>query len=298
MGVESVPSRMDERSIELEFLRDALSCWCSLSVSPSSVLRTKESILAYLLSYRINPYRYDIYKQYLQYLQYTPESKNIMGCCASCFKTSSNSSTKETEMTETMVPNYSFRISQQMSAPTVNINRLSLTGSGLALVDVSLEQDACYWEWHIEIPNPNAVHVESDEEEDDFFSSMSALQFGVCTKKTQEFYKTLGSQAEDDELEGDGQMDDGTQLMKPIVNLQHGDVVGVAVQQSDLPMVQFLLNGEPLHDLAINRFRGKVYPSVLMREGYKVKFVWDENEHKELSPHVRFGPLIPERGLI
>jgi hypothetical protein len=183
-----------------------------------------------------------------------------------------------------------------MTAPTVNINRLSLTGSGLALVDVSLEQDACYWEWHVEIPNPNVINVASDE--DDFFSSMSALQFGVCTKKSQEFYKTLGSQAEDDELEGDEQMDDGTQLMRPIVNLQHGDVVGIAVQQNDLPMVQFLLNGEPLHDLAINRFRGKVYPSVLMREGYKIKFVWDENEHKELSPHVRFGPLIPERGLI
>lgn len=199
-------------------------------------------------------------------------------------------------MTETIVPNYSFRISEKMTAPTVNINRLSLTGSGLALVDVSLEQDACYWEWHVEIPNPNVINVASDE--DDFFSSMSALQFGVCAKKSQEFYKTLGSQAEDDELEGDEQMDDGTQLMRPIVNLQHGDVVGIAVQQNDLPMVQFLLNGEPLHDLAINRFRGKVYPSVLMREGYKIKFVWDENEHKELSPHVRFGPLIPERGLI
>lgn len=227
-----------------------------------------------------------------------------MGCCSSCFKTSRSSSSsfpKETEMTDVTVPSYSFQISRKMSAPTVNIHHLSLTGSGLGLVDVSLEQDACYFEWHIEIPNPKAINdskggISSDEDDDDFFSFESALKFGVATKKSPEFYKK--SQVDDEDLEEDDQMDDGTQLMKPIPNLKDGDVVGVAVQQSDLPMLQFLLNGEPLHDLAINRFRGKVYPSVLLREGYRVKFVWSEDEHKELSPHVRFGPLIPERGLI
>ena len=66
--------------------------------------------------------------------------------------------------------------------------------------------------------------------------------------------------------------------MRTIPNVQNGDTIGVAVQQSDLPMIQFLLNGEPLHELAISRFRGGVYPSVFVREGYNVQFVWDEDD--------------------
>merc|ERR1712238_389108 len=93
-------------------------------------------------------------------------------------------------------------------------------------------------------------------------------------------------------------MDDGTALMSTIPNLKHGDTVGVAVQQSDLPMIQFLVNGEPLHELAINRFRGVIYPSVFLRKGMKVTGAFHEDEFKEMSPHIRFGPLIAARGLI
>mmetsp|Transcript_12404 Transcript_12404/g.23248 ORF Transcript_12404/g.23248 Transcript_12404/m.23248 type:complete len:103 (+) Transcript_12404:392-700(+) len=98
----------------------------------------------------------------------------------------------------------------------------------------------------------------------------------------------------DDEMS----VDDGTKLMRAIPNVKSGDTIGVAVQQSDLPMVQFLHNGEPIHELAISRFRGMVFPSIYMRDGYSATFVWNEDEFKEMSPHVRFGPLIPERGLI
>ena len=96
----------------------------------------------------------------------------------------------------------------------------------------------------------------------------------------------------------DAAQDDGTALMRPIVGLRHGDTVGVAVQQSDLPMVQFLLNGEPLHDIAINRFRGSVFPAVYVQGELSVTAVFDETSFKEMSPHVRFGPLIAARGII
>ena len=86
--------------------------------------------------------------------------------------------------------------------------------------------------------------------------------------------------------------------MKTIAGLQHGDTIGVAVQQSDLPMVQFFLNGEPLHDLAINRFRGTVFPAVLLQDGFTVKGVFEEDSFREMSPHARFGPLIVARGII
>lgn len=84
------------------------------------------------------------------------------------------------------------------------------------------------------------------------------------------------------------------------IPVKHGSVVGVAVQQSDLPMVQFLIDGEPLHTLAINRFRGNVYPSAYLpeNEGLTAKLVFNESEFAQLSPHERFGPLIIARGII
>jgi hypothetical protein len=102
-------------------------------------------------------------------------------------------------------------------------------------------------------------------------------------------------------------MEDGTALMKPIQNIQNGDTIGIAVQQDDLPMIQFFLNGEPLHEIAINRFRGMVFPSLFIDgeedemdndQGVNVKFVWKEHEFKEMSPSVRFKPLMAAIGII
>ena len=100
--------------------------------------------------------------------------------------------------------------------------------------------------------------------------------------------------------------------MRAIPNLKHGDTVGVAVQQSDLPMIQFLVNGEPLHQLAINRFRGTVYPSIWLpviqtnddskeygeNSEFSATIIFDEDKFRELAPHARFGPLISARGII
>lgn len=104
--------------------------------------------------------------------------------------------------------------------------------------------------------------------------------------------------------------DDGTAIMRPIPNLRHNDVIGVAVQQSDLPMIQFLLNGELLTECTINRFRGTVYPAVYIPagaggegdrvedEGISLIAEFDEDNFKEMSPHARFGPLLCARGII
>jgi hypothetical protein len=91
----------------------------------------------------------------------------------------------------------------------------------------------------------------------------------------------------------------GTDLMRKIP-VKDGAVVGVAVQQSDLPMVQFILDGEPLHTLAINRFRGTVYPAVYLpeNEDLTAKLVFAESDFAQMSPHARFGPLIIARGII
>ena len=85
---------------------------------------------------------------------------------------------------------------------------------------------------------------DENDDEDSNNKDPYALKFGVATRKDRKFYQSL----EHVEEEGDeaSSRDNGTFLMRSIPNLRHGDVIGVALQQSDLPMIQMLLNGEPL----------------------------------------------------
>jgi hypothetical protein len=87
------------------------------------------------------------------------------------------------------------------------------------------------------------------------------------------------------------------------VEVQNGDVVGVAVQQSDLPMLQFFHNGEPLYDISVNRFRGTVYPAICLPisavvEDLKVTAVLVENKFSHMSPAAKFGPIIVARNIV
>lgn len=201
-----------------------------------------------------------------------------------------------------------------------------MSGSGLALAKIPVEQDAAYWEWHVNLPGlprypddgdenddegrMQSINMDDDNDNNNEGEDPYALKFGVATRKDRHFYKSL----ENVEEEGDeaSSRDDGTVLMRPIPNLRHNDVIGVAVQQSDLPMIQFLLNGEPLPECTINRFRGTVYPAVYIPpgaaecggdridddEGISLTVEFDEDHFREMSPHARFGPLLAARGIL
>lgn len=202
-----------------------------------------------------------------------------MGGCCSCLFGASQSLASETELAKQQQPpsvQRSLAISVKMSARTIQVGEDGkVSGHGLALAGVSVEQDAAYWEWHLEMPNDG---------------SLGEVKFGVSTRKDSKFYAALEAKENNEE--------DGTALMKVIPDIKGGDVVGVAVQQADLPMIQFLLNGEPLHDLAINRFRGTVYPSIHLPDGVTAKVIFNEDDFTEMSPHARFGPLMVSRGII
>lgn len=58
-----------------------------------------------------------------------------------------------------------------------------LSGMGLALIGTTVEQDAAYWECHIEVPD-------SDE------GTAYEVMFGVATKKDRKFYDALAEQEE------------------------------------------------------------------------------------------------------
>jgi hypothetical protein len=215
-----------------------------------------------------------------------------MGCCCSCLKKKSNASLgRETEMqakggqSSSSNEGTNLSVSRAMSAPSIDVqDQTKVSGYGLALANVTIEQDSAYWEAHIEIAGAEEVGKSG--------TSFDVL-FGVATKKSQKFYQ---AHAEAEETNA------GTDLMRKI-KVKNGDTVGVAVQQSDLPMVQFLLNGEPLHNANINRFRGAVYPSVFLPEdntegALTVRLVFNESQFKELPPNVRFGPVIVARAIV
>lgn len=92
----------------------------------------------------------------------------------------------------------------------------------------------------------------------------------------------------------DEQNPPGTELMKRLV-VKANDVVGIAMQQSDLPMLQFTLNGQPSD--SISRFRGNVYPAVYLPDNNgSVRFVF--RECKNNLPNSRFVPIMEARGLV
>ncbi len=78
------------------------------------------------------------------------------------------------------------------------------------------------------------------------------------------------------------------------------------MQQSDLPMLQFMLNGEQLYSTYVNRFRGVVYPSLFLPnententdDNLALRIVFKESEFQKAPPSSRFIPVMVARGLV
>jgi len=104
-----------------------------------------------------------------------------MGCCCSCLEGNGESS-KEAEMTaKTSSKAKGMRISLAMSAPTIEIeDDVKISGNGLALAGVNIEQDSAYWEWHIDTIGGCGKAEDT--------------KFGIATKKDQKFYRNLEEQ--------------------------------------------------------------------------------------------------------
>jgi hypothetical protein len=101
-------------------------------------------------------------------------------CCSCCGSGSGDDGAKEMEL-QAQKSRKALDISTKMSAPTItrassNTNGV-ITGTGLALAGVPIEQDAAYWEWHIQIDGKEK-HI-------------GTIMFGVSSKKDSKFYKDL-----------------------------------------------------------------------------------------------------------
>lgn len=169
-----------------------------------------------------------------------------------------------------------------MSAPSISIasgQENEVNGSGLALADVSVEQDRAYWEWQLKGCDP---------------SDCPTLMFGVSNKRNSKFFEILAESTIPPEKHG-------TKFMCALKNLNDGDVVGVAVQQSEIPMIQLYLNGEIQYEGQISRFRGTVFPSVYLSPGgaaISAIFLYREDQFIHGPPISGLEPLIAERSLM
>jgi len=111
-----------------------------------------------------------------------------MGCLFSCLDrikggggaAATTTTTSETEMKVASAGgsgNDKFVVSRAMSSPTVSVERkTTVSGFGLALAAVTIEQDSAYWEAHVD-------GIDENQEIE--------LYFGVATKKDRSYYKSV-----------------------------------------------------------------------------------------------------------
>jgi hypothetical protein len=104
--------------------------------------------------------------------------------CCCCAGDEDGEDQKETEMKATIseADKKTLAISPKMSAPTINVkDRTYVSGHGLAIAAVPIEQDAAYWEWHIAVLTTLGLDVHLVED----------IMFGVASKKDRKFYQEL-----------------------------------------------------------------------------------------------------------
>lgn len=174
-------------------------------------------------------------------------------------------------------------IDAAMSAPSITISgdlNNEVRGNGLALADVPVEQDRAYWEWKVRVGNKPSANAPS-------------LMFGVSNKRNSKFYEILAESTVPPDKHG-------TKFMCSLSNLQDGDVVGVVVQQSELPMVQMYLNNEIVQGGQIGRFRGTIFPSIFLPPGSEssATFLYAEDQFIHGPPLPGVGPLLAERSIM
>lgn len=219
-----------------------------------------------------------------------------MGCCFSKDEDGGDGNdASEMEMKNTNENDPMLSISSEMTAPTIQIeDNNTISGHGLALACVNIEQDAAYWE----------VHVMSNTDKSTSNNNID-IYVGLATKKKSTFYNDISY---DDLLSMTNKnLDDemkkkyGLEYMSKVSCQDDGDcVVGIIIQQSDLPMIQFTKNGTILYDASITRFRGTVHPSFFIMpsssSSTKMKVVFAERLFRH--PHPSCSPVIVARGLV
>mmetsp|Transcript_37416 Transcript_37416/g.116952 ORF Transcript_37416/g.116952 Transcript_37416/m.116952 type:complete len:193 (-) Transcript_37416:1053-1631(-) len=179
-----------------------------------------------------------------------------------------------------------------------------VSGHGAALSSASIDQDRSYWEVEIKsLPLP-----EGDVDESPFSaaageaegSNMGLCRIGVSEALGGEMLeKHLPSVDDDVKASKRGWVVESCVLYAPALQqLKQGDVVGIAVQLSDFPMVQFFLNGSHLNGCDVSRISGTVFPAVSVSGGAELLVHFDDEQWSHSPPSDKFQPILMAQDMI
>lgn len=211
------------------------------------------------------------------------------------FPTALDSQSEDEEALDN-VKNNPLSFSNDMSQPTIQIQSdVSTTscdssnivsGHGLAIADLALEQDYSYWEWHVIKKRLQDLDKDSTDE----------CKIGISTTRNQKFYEIL---------QGDGNASSlilATKLMTSMGGLVDGDVVGVCTDLKSFPKsIQIYLNGKKIDEFDLKRYRGTVYPAIWLpppHETFTFKLCNLEKEFKHYDSSIigkKFLPLFNDK---
>mmetsp|Transcript_16923 Transcript_16923/g.25522 ORF Transcript_16923/g.25522 Transcript_16923/m.25522 type:complete len:201 (+) Transcript_16923:132-734(+) len=153
-------------------------------------------------------------------------------------------------------------------------NTYSLSGKGSAIGSCALDCDTAFWEVHVG-KNP------------------AGLKIGVKR------FNPKKPSSLDGELDGSGEGDSPSWCLSG-VDLKEGDVIGICWDQTDLPMLSFLVNGEMNMSSSITRIRpaNDIYPAVSIDSGSTCDLVFDGNHFKKAPQNSKFTMIVCASSLI
>ena len=201
-----------------------------------------------------------------------------MGCLLSCLKGASSSLASQDENgIELRRDAPPFSLSQETKGSGVVVRGDVVSGVGTALSADSLEQDCCYWEAHVVgVPDETA--------------GMDEIACGVMRRK--------GPKVLNKALVG-REVDEASGLWMKSTLVSEGDVVGLALDMSGIPMLQCYVNGIARTDMEVKRnIRGSFYAAVSINEGTVVKLAFKKEAWKHEPPSSRFEQCVAATSLI
>lgn len=203
-----------------------------------------------------------------------------MGNCLNCLKGKKRNDEGETiEFSTVMNVAVTCKLALlgsklKSSMGSKNSYKIESVGDGSALGSCPLDCDTAFWEVKIG-ENPSGIKV------------------GVkrYSPKTPVSLDTL--------------LDDNGENQPPSwslsgVELKTGDIVGVCWDQTDLPMLSFLLNGVELPSNSINRVRpaNDIYPAVSLTTGSTCEILFDGDHFIHPSSNPKFKMIVCATSLI
>lgn len=184
----------------------------------------------------------------------------------------------------------------EMRSPKVQVtnNTNIVSGKGIVLASLALEQDSAYWQ--VKCLKPGQFSLGVSRALDAKALAEDNLMWGVgigmaaATGATGEA-GAGATAAEDGEEE--------TKEEKKIVTAEAGDVFGLAFDQCSFPMLRFYKNGIELEGHAINRVRGLVFPAIQCHgQNEELVFLFHQDDWAYPPPSSKLSMILQSRNMM